>query len=84
MKIYDKWLSALSLYAGGKESSCPVCGGKKLEHGYVILDTKKKQGYGALWCNDCMHAFCLSRVVLKDETDKSRVMTELPAGLIFN
>ena len=60
MKRYEKWLHTLSLYAGGKKATCPVCGSENLEHGYVILNTQKRQGYGALWCNNCKHGFHLS------------------------
>lgn len=84
MKLYDKWLHTLSLYAGGKDSTCPICGGKNLDHGYVIIDHEKHQGYGALWCNDCMHGFHLSRVAIKTDADEDKIISALPAGLIFS
>lgn len=83
MKPYDKWLRTLSLYAGGKNAACPVCGSKNLEIGYVVIDSEKQQGYGALWCNDCMHGFCLSRVVFDENSDNSKIIPALPKGLIF-
>ncbi len=80
MKMYEKWMKLLPQYISGKSVSCPVCGKNNLEDGYVMLDKRTRVGYGAVWCNDCKHAFNVSRAVLKSD---EKVLSELPRNLIY-
>ena len=79
----DIWLKALIGLTEGKNPVCPHCGKNTLDYGYVILNRKLNSGYGAIWCNNCNHAFCLSRIKLNGDEDSTKIISKLPEKLIF-
>ena len=78
-----KWLQALLNLVKGEKAKCPHCGSGNIDYGYVILNKEKKSGYGAVWCNDCRHAFNLSRVVVKKKEEEKKVVSDLPKDIVF-
>lgn len=79
----NEWVRALINLTGGEEGKCPECGGKYLDYGYVILNQENQSGYGAVWCNNCRHAFCLSRIKLNGNEAKNKIVDKLPEDLNF-
>lgn len=75
-----KWVYAFANIGKGT-GTCPNCGSKNLDYGYMRVSPKDDVGFGSVWCNDCQHAFYLSRIELKGKEDKIR--KEFPAGLVY-
>ncbi|MBR0287732.1 MAG: hypothetical protein IJQ82_02010 [Selenomonadaceae bacterium] len=48
-----------------------------------MSDINDNSGWGAFWCEDCRNAFWLSRVILKDEKAREKIVPALPADLKF-
>lgn len=78
-----KWMQALLSLVKGQKATCPHCGGSNLDYGYVMLNEKRKSGYGAVWCNDCHKAFPLSRAVDLDKADQTKILPDLPKDIVF-
>ena len=75
----EKWKQNLiNIYEYNKVGKCPFCGSENTDFGFVKLN---KIGYGDLWCNDCKHAFHISRVVWDDK--KYRRQKQAPQGLKY-
>ncbi len=74
------WLKIIEDLKAGNEPTCPCCGEHNVDYGYVALSSK--EGYGAVWCNDCRHAIWLSRVFL-NATEKKEIRDNLPRNLIL-
>ena len=66
-----KWLAQLENFAAGKPlGECPVCGSEKLEAAFTKV--QGDMGFGDIWCDNCHHAFHLSRI---------RITKEMPTGI---
>ena len=78
-----KWMQALLSLVKGNKARCPHCGSDNIDYGYVILNKKQKSGYGAVWCNDCRHAFPLSRVAIQNKEDEKKIVPDLPKDIVF-
>ena len=78
----QRWINTMAAYVGGREATCPVCGGHKFEYGYVEVNKTEHLGWGAFWCEDCRSAFVLSRVLLTEET-RQKTVSSLPKDLKF-
>lgn len=78
-----KWFDALMNLMSKKEAVCPHCGKNNLDYGYVLLNSEKKRGFGAVWCKDCHKALALSRVNLQDESTTDKILPKLPTGLVY-
>ena len=65
-----------------KTCKCPVCGGE-LKDNYIELDRQEQLGWGALWCAHCKSAIALSRVLLRDDELRRKIVAELPPDLHF-
>ncbi len=75
----QKWMSNLENIASLKEvGTCPYCGSDDTDYGYTLVNELSDMGYGDIWCNSCLHAFHMSRVVI----DKDR-LKETPIGLKY-
>ena len=79
----NRWLKVFLGLIKGEKPMCPHCGGVHLDYGYIILNESQRSGYGAVWCNDCHHAFTLSRVQMQNEEDEKKVIADLPDNLVF-
>ena len=79
----NDWVKALINLTEEKEGKCPKCGRKNLDYGYVILNQENQSGYGAVWCNDCRHAFCLSRIKLNGNENENKILKYLHKDLVF-
>ena len=75
-----KWLDAVLELSKGNQPTCPNCGKRNLDYGYMIADKKNQMGFGIVWCKNCNHAFSLSRANLKNET---KILNELPKNLVY-
>ena len=79
-----KWIKALNELTNGNDPACPKCGEKSLDYGYVLIDTKKRLGYGAVWCEKCRLCKLISRVDLNDLKNDEKIIRELPKDLKFD
>ena len=71
-----KWLAQLENFAAGKPlGECPVCGSEKLEAAFTKV--QGDMGFGDIWCDNCHHAFHLSRIRIT----KCRPESRCPARL---
>ena len=75
-----KWIDAFLNLLKGRKANCPHCGSSKLDYGYVLFEKGQSVGYGAFWCEDCKHAFNLSRANIKNN---KKVLPKLPEELIY-
>jgi hypothetical protein len=75
-----KWVYAHADLLEGK-GTCSECKSHNLDYGYIALDNNSNDCYGAVWCNDCLHGYYLSRINPKS---KEKLITEPPAGIKFN
>ena len=82
MSKLKKWIRALAAVQDGMNGVCPNCKGHNLNYGYIELDANNHQGFGAIWCEDCRHAFNLSRVNTDSDKVKSRIVEVLPEDLL--
>ena len=57
---------------------CTHCGSVKTD--YSAIEVSGGYGYAIIWCNECKHAFNLSRIKITDETNKNK---KIPNDLIF-
>ena len=77
----NNWLNyLLSVQEGGNEGTCPCCGGNSLSAGFVLTDADTKRGHGSLWCNDCKHAYHLSRMIISENLP---IIEDYPPNLIY-
>ena len=75
------WVKALVGLHDGKTAICPNCNSRSLDYGYIKTSPIDNIGFGAVWCEDCHHAFHISRAnVKKNET---HIVSELPQNLVF-
>ena len=79
----QKWIDTLNAYLGRREGICPNCGGNKFKDAYLELNEKENIGWGAFWCENCRQAFVLSRVILKAEEVRAKIVPALPDDLKF-
>ncbi len=82
-KELKTWLKVVLDLKDGKTPACPDCGGSDVDYGYIVTKPEDTSGYGAIWCNDCRHAFWASRVILKDSEARKKIVHSLPEGLIY-
>jgi len=81
MKLKE-WARAIIALQDGKTPTCPNCGKHNVDCGYFISNEKTRAGYGVAWCEDCRHAFWLSRV--KDVGKDRNILLEVPKNLIYD
>lgn len=75
-----KWLKNLEHVAENNTPGiCPHCGSNKTE--YTANKIKEDFGHCIIWCNDCKHAYNISRVQV---TEGMIMNKEIPADLIFD
>ena len=79
----QKWISEIANFIAGRVAQCPVCGGHNFKDGYIELDKEKHIGWGAVWCEKCLHAFVISRIILRGENIHKKIIPHLPNGLKF-
>ncbi|MBE8949529.1 MAG: hypothetical protein SR3Q1_02870 [Quinella sp. 3Q1] len=79
----QKWINTIAAFSGGREATCPICGGHNFSHGYIKFKANDKYGWGAVWCEDCRNALWLSRVILTDAAACEKIIPALPADLKF-
>ena len=80
-KIIQKWVKALVGLRDGKGATCPNCDSCNLDYGYVRTLPNDNVGFGAVWCNDCRHAFHVSRAEVN--SNEQHIVSALPNNLIF-
>ena len=72
------WTKNMSNIASdGNPCKCPVCGNKNTDYKYSLIDSG--WGYCDIWCNECKHAYHVSRVRVP-ETIPDKI---LPDNLLF-
>ena len=75
----EKWKQNLiNMCKYEKVGKCPFCGSENTDFGFTRLSDI---GFGALWCNDCKHAFHISRVIWGEK--ESLHEKQPPEGLKF-
>lgn len=58
----NKWLSNLENLAVNREVGiCPFCSGNDTDYVFTVVQDSDKAGYADIWCNECNHAFHISR-----------------------
>lgn len=79
MNIADKWYpNLINMCKYEKVGACPFCGSENTDFGFTRLSDI---GFGDLWCNDCKHAFHISRVIWGEKESLHEKQT--PEGLKF-
>lgn len=80
----QKLIDALAAFGCGCEATCPKCGRKNFNIGFIELDEQKHTGFGAFWCEDCRIALMLCRANLTDEAMRQNiVVAALPDDLKY-
>lgn len=73
------WIENLQNIAQTKTSGkCPYCESENTN--YTLIGDVGKIGYGEVWCNDCKHAYHISRIQI---LEGYRVNKTVPDNLIY-
>ena len=81
--LRQKWIDNIAAFVNGREPTCPHCGGHIFKDGYIVSEINNDYGWGAVWCEECHNAFVLSRVILKNEEARKKIVPTLPDDLKF-
>lgn len=74
-----RWLKNIENIAEkNAPGKCPFC--NSLNTDYSAIRIKNEYGYCVIWCNDCKHAFNVSRISI---TEGMNVGKSIPNNLIF-
>ena len=76
-----KWLKNLeSIVNKSNPGICPYCGSKNMDCSFAIVVPEKRLGYGDIWCNECKHAYHISRMEISDTLPTGK---EIPKELVY-
>lgn len=60
-----------------KLGSCPFCNSNDTDASFIVVDNKTRMGFGIIWCNDCKHAFRLSRMKIESDMHEKKIPSDL-------
>ncbi len=75
-----KWIKNIENIAeNGYPGNCPCCDNTNTDYTVEICNKETQMGYGIVWCNNCKHAFHISRIKIDKNINK-----QVPSNLIFD
>ncbi len=74
-----KWVNNIKTMVEKQENDiCPYCGSADTDFSIQMVDKQKEMGYADIWCNQCNHAFHISRMNVIEPIEK-----DIPSNLIY-
>ncbi len=78
-RTMDKWIKCIkNMTANSTPGECPCCKSKNTDFRYTAV-MNDGYGYCDIWCNDCKHAFHISRIKVPADAENKTV----PDNLIY-